>query len=123
VPAAGVRVENRTPYPTSVVRSVVRRHMRGTPRHPRLVVVGMRRGRSDDRQGFTPFNDALPIRIWLDPPSRYPQAGARSWWEELGLTAGHEDWHLRHPHEPCRDGGCERRAESHGHREWRTRRP
>jgi hypothetical protein len=121
--ASGItQVVNETPYPTSLVRRIVLRHMRLSG-EPRQVVVKLRRSKTDDRLGFYPFDPSAPITLWVEPADRYPQPGAKTWWEELGISAAHEDWHRCHPEEGCGDGGCERRAEGHGMREWRTRRP
>jgi len=116
----GVEVDNRTRYPTAEVRAIIQRCMVGRRAKPPRVIVLPQRNPAGDL-AFTPFDSAQPIRIWLDPPSRYPQVGARTWKEQLAKSAGHEDWHFQHPTEECRGGSCERRAERHGTRQYRRR--
>jgi hypothetical protein len=108
----GVRVVNRSIYPTQLVTQLVEGEMRGSKRHPPTVVVTMRADNANTL-GFTPFDRSQPIDIYLG--HHYPQAGARTWEEELRLSAAHEDWHFRHPHDPCPDGRCERQAEGYAH--------
>ncbi len=106
-------VENHTPYPDAeVARIVVQGYGRG-PR-PQRVMVGYRTLPNDTRLGFTPFDHRRPTWLWVEPPARYPQPGARSWREELFLSAAHEAYHYR-DRGPCPAGRCEVAAERAAH--------
>jgi hypothetical protein len=116
----GMRVINRTPwYGDAEVRRIVASNFRGEPGRPVTIIVSGRTLPSDTREGFTPFDRRLPVELWVEPPYRYPEPGARSWREELALSAAHESWHWHHPDRACPDGICERRAERYAHAEYR----
>ncbi len=116
-----VRVENRTTYPSAEVRRIVEHAMtRSHTRTPRVVVL-VRRSTTDDRLGFTPFDSTQPIKLWVEPASRYPQPGARTWQEELAKSAAHEDYHFTHPNDPCPHNKCENTAEHYANRHFRLR--
>ncbi len=100
-----MKVVNETPYPDGEVRKLVRSGMGRV--QPNEVDVHYRRSPKDDRLGFTPFDHSQPVDIWVEPPGRYPQPGARSWRDEVHQTAAHEAYHYTHPH-----GGSERAAET-----------
>ena len=110
-------VENRTPYPDATVKRIVEQGYRGGPA-PRRVIVRYRTLPSDTRQGFTPYDKRLPTDLWIEPANRYPQAGARSWRDELLTSALHEAHHFRHA--GCRGNKCETAAEGYA-QHWRKR--
>ncbi len=116
----GVIVRNRTPFPTAEVTCLVERSMRGDRRQPPTVIVRLRSSRTDDREGFTPFDRSKPIDLWVEPASRYPEGVyARTWQMELALSAAHEDYHFRHPGQPCPHDRCERLAEAYAREHFR----
>ncbi len=104
-----MRVVNLTTFPTPEVERILRAGYGRGPT-PQVVTVHCRRGKRDNREGWTPYDHRRPSEFWLDPASAYPQAGARSWRAELWQSAAHEAHHLRHPGEPCPP--CEQRAEA-----------
>jgi hypothetical protein len=120
-PRPGVVVVNRSRHPSGDVAAIVRANIRGNPRHPRRVIVHDRERRSDDREGFTPFDPGGHIDLWVEPADRYPQPGARTWRQELAMSAAHEDYHARHPDRACPGNRCEARAESYARRTYRYR--
>ena len=105
-------IDNQTPYPDAEVRAIVTRGMNASagPK-PAKVRVLYRTSRTDTRLGFTPYDRSRPMDIWIEPPDRYPQAGARSWRDELLTTTLHEMNHYRNP--GCRGDACEATAESY----------
>ena len=116
-----VCVVNCTEYPDAEVAGIVERAMVGSRRHPPTVLVRRRIRRADDREGFTPFDHSQPIDLWIEAANRYPQPGARCWQEELALSAMHEDYHFRHPNQPCPNNRCEREAEAYAQALYRRR--
>lgn len=116
----GVRVVNRTSHPTAEVRAIVSDLMRGNPRNPPTVIVHPRLSPTDNREGWTPDDRSLPIELWIEPSSRYPEPGARTWQQELALSAAHEDYHFQHPGQACPRGVCDRLAEAYAHQHLRT---
>ena len=120
-----VIVVSRVPwYAPAEVRAIVEANFPGDPSRPPTVIVLPRTLRSDDREGFTPFDRSQPIRLWIEPPSRYPEGHwARDWRQELALSAAHEYWHWRHPDLGCPGGICERRAEAYARAAYRLQRP
>ena len=118
-----VVVVNRTPwYPDAEVRAIVERNFRGVTGRPPVIVVRARTLPSDSREGFTPFDRRRPIDLWVEPPYRYPEPGARDWREELALSAAHESWHWHHPGVACVGDRCERSAEAYAQAEYRRQR-
>ena len=115
----GVRVRNETPFPDWEVRCLVERSMRGDRRTPPQVIVHYRKSPTDDREGFTPFDRSRPIDLWVEPAARYPEPGAKTWQMELALSAAHEDYHFRHPGQPCPHDSCERLAEAYAQEHFR----
>lgn len=107
-----MRVINRTPYPDAEVERLVRRGMAESTWDPATVVVMYRELPRDTREGFTPFDRSKPTELWVEPPYRYPQPGARTWRHELFLSAAHEAGHTRHPG-PCPHNVCELVAENY----------
>jgi hypothetical protein len=118
-----VHVISRVPWDDPAeVRRIVQANFPGDPRRPPTIIVLPRRSPADDREGFTPFDRSRPIRLWIEPPARYPEGRwARTWREELALSAAHEYWHWRHPDVTCPGGICERRAEGYARRMYRLR--
>lgn len=112
-------VINHSTHPTWEVRALVERCMRGDRRHPPTVIVHNRADPKDDREGFTPFDRSKPIDLWVQPSSAYPQPGARTWVQELALSAAHEDYHYHHPGQPCPHNRCDRLAEAYAHEHYR----
>jgi hypothetical protein len=124
----GVRIVNRTKYPTPEVQAIVRYAMtgRGRPRYSeafqaedRTVDVLPRPSPTDTREGFTPFDRSQPISLWVEAPNRYPQPDAKDPYEELFKSAAHEAWHDRHPDASCPQ--CEVKAEGYAHHLWDER--
>lgn len=90
-------VTNKSSHPSAEVERIVRRAYGRGPT-PRVVIVHERVSRSDNREGFTPYDHSLPTDIWIEPASRYPEPGnARTWQMELYESAAHESDHFRHP--------------------------
>ena len=114
-----VIVVNRTHFADSEVDGIVERALLGSRRHPPVVVVQNRTKRSDDREGFTPFDRSQPIRLWVEAANRYPEPGAACWQQELALSALHEDYHYRHAGEACKGNSCEREAEAYAQTRYR----
>lgn len=117
-----VIVLNRSTYPDAEVTRIVEAAMLGSRRHPPVVVVAMRRLGARSQVGFTPYDPVAPIDLWVDVASRYPAAGARTWREELTLSAMHEDYHFRHPDVLCPGGRCEVAAEAYAQARYRRQR-
>lgn len=111
-------VVNKTPYPSAEVERLVRRAMGGRGRDPGTVLVRYRELPSDSREGFTPFDHSEPTDLWVEPPYRYPQPGARTWRHELFLSAAHEAGHTRHKGR-CVGNRCEVLAEAYAHHRLR----
>jgi|HubBroStandDraft_4_1064222.scaffolds.fasta_scaffold04058_8 hypothetical protein len=117
-------VENQTPHPDREVERLVRRGLTGVSR-PRVrdlwdqqrVIVHRRTAAADNREGFSPFDRSQPIEFWVEDSDRYPQPGARTWEEELELSAAHERWHQTHLTDPCPNERCEKVAEAYAHRQ------
>lgn len=114
-----VIVINKSTHPTWEVRSLVERCFRGDRHHPPTIIVHNRPNPNDDREGFTPFDRSQPVDIWLQPSRYYPQPGAKTWVEELALSATHESYHWNHPGQACPKGICEKWAEAYAHEHYR----
>jgi len=112
-------IENKTPYPDAEVAKIVRSAAAASPHGPKpqLVVVRYRTLPADTRLGFTPYDHRYPMELWVEPPDRYPQPGARSWREELTLSTLHEMNHYRH--KDCHGQRCEAAAENYAQKERR----
>jgi len=127
-----MRIVNRTSYPTPEVEAIVRFAMTGRGR-PRYLEAFQREQRTvlvlpqrcgGDRAGFTPFDTSLPIDLYLQPPSCYPQGpDAQDPYQDLFLSAAHEMYHDQHETQPCAQGQCEVSAEGFAKRVWRERTP
>jgi hypothetical protein len=103
-----MQIQNRSSHPTREVERIVRRGYGAGPT-PRRVIIHERVSRSDNREGWTPFDSSQPSELWIEPSSRYPEPGnARTWQQELFESAAHEAAHFRNPE--ASDATAERAA-------------
>lgn len=109
-----MQIQNRSSHPTGTVTSIVRRAYGRGPT-PGVVIVHERVSRSDNREGFTPFDHSRPTDLWVEPSNRYPEPGnARTWQMELFESAAHEADHFRRPRD------SDRQAESAARTRYRS---